>query len=760
MNLRVCPLLSFLFLLGVLHCYPTAGQSPKPVGAHGGLPYPLEELVNTPAVSGYENQLADEIRSSVKELHPATDNLGDVIVTLGSGTPHRLIVASIDEPGFVVSEITPNGYLRVQRLPQGGLPPIFNEMYSAQPVRIETAAGKWIDGVVAGLSVHLQPGRTNPPKAADIENIYVDIGASSEAEVRKAGVDILDPIVINRRFMNLGEERMAGASIGDRFGAAALVELLGQVEPAKIKGSLTVAFVVQQRTGARGLQRILTQTQADEMIYVGRLLPGGPIPEMETLHRAPRRELGDGVLVGVQQTDGSLPVFATELKQLADAKKISFASDYSANILPKSYLPMPQLPAKWAHLAIATSETDTPAETIDSSDFQHLEDLLKIYVAAPLDGGYGMGSGSSRGDFGLGVPGKEPTTTALLTALVNEYGVSYHEGPVRDRIKTLLPPWAKPETDAAGNLILPLGTAAARSKTPRILVVAHMDEIGFAVKSISKDGRLEVEWRGSGDLSFFAGHPALVHAAKGDLDAIVELPNGWDTANFKWPTDAGQSGSANPVRVDVGARTPEEVAKLGINLGDTITIPKAYRPLLGTRANGRSFDDRVGDTALISAVWALGAPLKDRDVTFVWSTGEEEGLVGAAIVAQRLAAEGHAPDFVFAVDTFVSADSPIESKRFGDAEIGKGFVIRAVDNSNIVPTDLVERIIKLAHANQIPVQYGVTGGGNDGSAFLRYGSVDIALGWPLRYSHSPAEVIDTRDVDSLARIITVIAKSW
>jgi putative aminopeptidase len=112
------------------------------------------------------------------------------------------------------------------------------------------------------------------------------------------------------------------------------------------------------------------------------------------------------------------------------------------------------------------------------------------------------------------------------------------------------------------------------------------------------------------------------------------------------------------------------------------------------------------------------------------------------------------------VDTFVSSDSPLEPKRFGDAEIGKGFVIRAVDNSNIVRSDLVEKVIKLARGDQIPVQYGVTGGGNDGSAFVRYGAVDVALGWPLRYSHSPAEVIDTRDVDSLARIITVIAKSW
>src|SRR5208282_299228 len=242
--------------------------------------------------------------------------------------------------------------------------------------------------------------------------------------------------------------------------------------------------------------------------------------------------------------------------------------------------------------------------------------------------------------------------------------VSNHEAEMRDAVKRFLPDWAKSETDDAGDLALKIGTAPAGSKTPSILIVAHMDEIGYEIKSISKDGRLEVTSDGGGELSFFLGHPALVHTAAGDHDAIMELPNGWDEQKFEWPR--GRDAAA-AIRVDVGARTPEEVDQLGIKVGDTITIPKAYRPLLGTRANGRSFDDRVGDTALVSAVWALGAPLQDRDVTFVWSTGEEEGLVGAAKVAQRLAAEGHEPDFVFAVDTFVSADSPIESKRFGDA---------------------------------------------------------------------------------------------
>ncbi len=123
-------------------------------------------------------------------------------------------------------------------------------------------------------------------------------------------------------------------------------------------------------------------------------------------------------------------------------------------------------------------------------------------------------------------------------------------------------------------------------------------------------------------------------------------------------------------------------------------------------------------------------------------------------------ADGKAPDFVFAIDTFVSNDSPLELKRFGNAEVGKGFVVRAVDNSNVIPLRYADRVVKLARENKIAVQYGVTGGGNDGAVFTRFGSVDVAMGWPLRYSHSPAEVIDTRDLDALGRIVAVLAKSW
>jgi putative aminopeptidase len=89
-----------------------------------------------------------------------------------------------------------------------------------------------------------------------------------------------------------------------------------------------------------------------------------------------------------------------------------------------------------------------------------------------------------------------------------------------------------------------------------------------------------------------------------------------------------------------------------------------------------------------------------------------------------------------------------------------GNVVRAVDNSNTTPREYVDRVVAMAREHSIPVQYGVTGGGNDGSVFVRYGSVDGPMGWPLRYAHSPGEVIDTKDVDVVGKIVETIARQW
>jgi putative aminopeptidase FrvX len=445
-----------------------------------------------------------------------------------------------------------------------------------------------------------------------------------------------------------------------------------------------------------------------------------------------------------------LPEFPAAIQKLAAKRGVPLTVTVGAPPRIASYTKPNPLPARFAMIGVATLWPVTPAETVSTKDLKSLEQLIEEYLGfaqAPIESVPG------------GVPGCEKNNPTLQT-LVETYGASGHEDSVRDAVKKLLGSSLaeKTKTDEAGNLILHFGNTNPELKTPRIAFVAHMDEIGYQIRSIENDGRLLVDVLGGGYEEYFLGHVALVHSGQKLFGGVMELPEGWEKPGFEWPRGAKMMTS--PVHVYVGTRTAEDTQKLGIKIGDWITIPKEYSPLLGTRANGRSFDDRVGCTALIEAAKSLGSDLFGRDVTFIWSTEEELGLKGAAAAAERMAKEGKAPDFVFAIDTFVSSDSPLESKRFADAEIGKGFVLRAVDNSNITPTEYVDRVVKLARENNIPVQYGVTGGGNDGSVFPQYGSVDIPLSWALRYAHSPGEVIDTRDVDALSKIVAVLAKEW
>jgi putative aminopeptidase FrvX len=142
-----------------------------------------------------------------------------------------------------------------------------------------------------------------------------------------------------------------------------------------------------------------------------------------------------------------------------------------------------------------------------------------------------------------------------------------------------------------------------------------------------------------------------------------------------------------------------------------------------------------------------------RKVIFVWSVREETGLDGAGVVAEQLKTTVNR---VHAVDTFVSSDSPLESQRFADAPIGAGAVVRVLDNSSVAPAAETDRIVSIARAAKIPLQVGTTNGGNDGSQFVRWGAVDVPLAWPLRYSHSPAELVDLRDVRSLASLVRAV----
>jgi putative aminopeptidase FrvX len=332
----------------------------------------------------------------------------------------------------------------------------------------------------------------------------------------------------------------------------------------------------------------------------------------------------------------------------------------------------------------------------------------------------------------------------VLSTLVESYGVSGMEEPVRAAVHRMLPRWAKTETDTAGNLWLTLGKGE-----PAVVFVAHLDEIGFTVTGIREDGSLDLAPVGGLFPSLWEAKPALVHTAKGTIPGVfMPRDSTADTALKRTPPD---------LRADVGTASRNETAALGIRVGHTLTMPKRYVRLAGTRATGRSFDDRVGSTAQILAVRRLDPARLRHTVIFVWSVREEIGLEGAQAAANAL---GLRPLRVHAIDTFVSADSPIEPQNFAVAPLGHGAVARALDNSSVTQPSRVDSLVALARSRAIPLQVGTTNGGNDGSVFADYGVPDVPIGWPLRYSHSPAETIDLRDVVSLADMIRVVAERW
>jgi putative aminopeptidase FrvX len=333
-------------------------------------------------------------------------------------------------------------------------------------------------------------------------------------------------------------------------------------------------------------------------------------------------------------------------------------------------------------------------------------------------------------------------TEAVLKTLVESYGVSGSEAPVRDAVRRLLPAWAKPTVDSAGNLWVTVGRGE-----PTAVFVAHLDEVGFEVTAVGEDGMLEVSSRGGIFPTLWAGRPAMVHGGRAPIPGVFQ------------PLDSAAAASADPgpLHVDIGMSSRAQVEARGIKTGHTVTSPKDYMRLAGHRATARSFDDRVGSAAQVVALRRLDRGKLRHTVIFLWSVREEVGLEGARAAARAL---GLRPSRVHAIDTFVSADSPLEPRNFAVAPLGKGPVARALDNSSVTPPALLDSLAAVAGARGIPLQVGSTNGGNDGSAFAEFGVPDVPIGWPLRYSHSPVEVADLRDVAHLAELVQAVAESW
>ncbi len=204
------------------------------------------------AVSGYEQAVTDSLAALLPGS--AKDRAGNVVLTLGHGAPKRLAACPLDEPGYIVGNITDDGYLTLRRIGRSPVTPpppawgLFDQQLEGHRVTLFGRQGA-VPGVVAVRSTHLQRGRpaaTEQPFSVD--DAYVDVGASTREEARALGVDVLTPVALTKRALRYGSGLLAAPFAGRRAGCAALAAAVLAKPP--VRGTVVVAFTVQSLQAA------------------------------------------------------------------------------------------------------------------------------------------------------------------------------------------------------------------------------------------------------------------------------------------------------------------------------------------------------------------------------------------------------------------------------------------------------------------------------------------------------------------------------
>jgi putative aminopeptidase FrvX len=325
----------------------------------------------------------------------------------------------------------------------------------------------------------------------------------------------------------------------------------------------------------------------------------------------------------------------------------------------------------------------------------------------------------------------------LIGKLADVYGPSGHEGQVRALIEGLARDAADElRTDAMGNLIALKrgsgGADAARGK--RIMVAAHMDEIGLIVTFVDKKGFLRVGRVGGVFLPTLVG--SQVRFANGATGVV---------GREKWL--AGNSLSALPkweeIYIDVGATSPEDAP---VGVGDVGVFVQPYADL-GARVVGKAMDDRIGCAIALEALRTMGE--SPNDVYFCFTVQEEVGTRGALV-----SAFGVEPEVGVAIDVTDTGDTP-ESQPMA-VSLGGGPAIKVMDSGFLTHPGVKDWMIAAAERLSLPYQLEVLLAGSTDARAIQTSRAGVPAGCisvPARYVHTQSEMVDMGDVEGSVRLL-------
>lgn len=334
----------------------------------------------------------------------------------------------------------------------------------------------------------------------------------------------------------------------------------------------------------------------------------------------------------------------------------------------------------------------------------------------------------------------------ILEKLSNETGVSGSEIKVASIIEKIFKQTCnKVKKDALGNII---GLKSGNSKTnnKKIMIAAHMDEIGLMVKSIDKSGFIKFLNVGGIDERTLLAQEVIVHG-RNDIFGVI----GAKPPHLQKKDEKKKSTRMEDLYIDIGLT--EEEARKQVSIGDFITINRNFTYLKGKSVTGKALDDRAGITALIQCMKYLENLNHSIDIYFVATVQEEVGLRGATTSTFNII-----PDIGIAID--VGHGRTPDLPKEDTIELGRGPAIAL--GANIHPK-IHQKLVDLAKEHNIPYQIEVNPGSSGTDAWAiqvtQSGVPTGLLSIPLRYMHTSVELANTNDIKHTGRLLALFIAS-
>ncbi len=332
----------------------------------------------------------------------------------------------------------------------------------------------------------------------------------------------------------------------------------------------------------------------------------------------------------------------------------------------------------------------------------------------------------------------------LLKKLTEASGVSGNEDEVRDIIREEITPLVdKIYIDGIGNLI-----AYKKGKgedVKKIMLCAHMDEVGFIITSISDNGMLKFKPVGGIDPRVLISK--RVYIGKDKIPGVL----GIKAIHLQEPSERKNAVKVEQMYIDIGVSSKEEAEKL-VNLGDYAIFASDMVEFGDNKIKAKALDDRVGCLTLIEAL----KEEYDHDLYACFTVQEEVGLRGAGVAAYHVE-----PDIAVVVEGTTCSDVSGVDEHMYSTIMGSGPAITIMDGSSISNKALIEKLKATGDAKGIPYQIkkGTTGGNDAGKIHIsREGVATCVVSVPCRYIHSPSSVMDMDDLKNTIELVKEFVK--